>query len=125
MTISSALSAALTGLSANSRAASVVSDNIANARTEGFGTRGLSLSSISHGGGVRIDGVTRASDPVLLGERRAAGAGQGEAETRATFLQRIEGLIGPPTARQAFRPSSTLSRRVSSRRKAAPTASRG
>lgn len=96
MTISSALSAALTGLSASSRAASVVSDNIANAGTDGFGARDLSLSSINQGGGVRIDGVTRASDPVLLGERRSAGASQGAADTRAGFLQKIEGLIGTP-----------------------------
>jgi len=98
MTISSALSAALSGLSASSRAAAVVSDNIANASTEGFGPRSLSLSSISHGSGrgVQVNGVTRASDPVLLGERRAAGAGQGAADTRAAFLKKIEALIGTP-----------------------------
>lgn len=100
MTISSALSAALTGLSASSRAASVVSENIANARTEGFGTRSLSLASVTYGAGrgVQVTGVTRASDPVLLGERRAAGASRGEAETRAAYLQKIENLIGTPDA---------------------------
>jgi flagellar hook-associated protein 1 FlgK len=98
MTISNALSAALTGLTASSRAASVVSENIANARTEGFGERNLTLSSIAHGAGrgVQVVGVTRSSDPVILGERRSAGAAQGEAETRAGYLQRIETLIGLP-----------------------------
>ena len=51
MTISSALSAALSGLTASSRAASVVSENIANAQTEGFGERELTLSSIAYGAG--------------------------------------------------------------------------
>ena len=98
MTISSALSAALTGLSASSRAASVVSENIANARTDGFGERSLTLSSIAHGAGrgVQVVGVSRNSDPVILGERRSAGAAQGEADTRASYLQRIETLIGSP-----------------------------
>jgi flagellar hook-associated protein 1 FlgK len=98
MTISSALSAALTGLTASSRAASVVSENIANARTEGFGERELSLSSIAHGAGrgVQVVGVTRRSDPVILGERRSAGAAQEEAKTRASYLQQIESLIGMP-----------------------------
>lgn len=98
MTISSALSAALSGLSASSRAASVVSENIANAQTEGFGERSLTQSSIAYGAGrgVRVVGVSRNSDPVILSERRSAGAAQGEAGTRAAFLQRIETLIGTP-----------------------------
>ena len=98
MTISSALSSALSGLSANGRAASVVSSNIANANTEGYGVRQLSLSSNLQGAGagVRIVGTTRNVDPVLLGERRSAGAAQGQASTLAGFLTRIESLIGTP-----------------------------
>jgi len=98
MTISSALSAALTGLTTSSRAASVVSENIANAQTEGFGERSLTLSSIAHGAGrgVQVMGITRSADPVILGERRSAGAAQGEADTRASYLQKIESLIGTP-----------------------------
>lgn len=98
MTISSALSAALTGLTASSRAVSVVSENIANAQTDGYGERSLTLSSVAHGAGrgVRVVGVTRNSDPVILGERRTAGAAQAGADTRATYLQKIETLIGSP-----------------------------
>lgn len=98
MTISSALSAALTGLTASSRAASVVSENVANAQTDGFGERSLTLSSNAYGAGrgVQVVGVTRSSDPVILGERRSAGAAQGEADTRASYLQRIENLVGAP-----------------------------
>jgi flagellar hook-associated protein 1 len=98
MTISSALTAALTGLNASSRAAAVVSSNIANANTDGYGVRRLSLSPLVQGAGagVRVVGVTRDVDPILLGERRGAEAAQGQADTRAGFLTRIEALIGTP-----------------------------
>ena len=98
MTISSALTAALTGLTASSRAAAVVSSNIANADTDGYGVRRLSLSPLVQGAGagVRVIGVSRNVDPILLGERRGAEAAQGQADTRASFLTRIEALIGPP-----------------------------
>eukprot|EP00581_Thalassiosira_minuscula_P024003 CAMPEP_0184437988 /NCGR_PEP_ID=MMETSP0738-20130409/628709_1 /TAXON_ID=385413 /ORGANISM="Thalassiosira miniscula, Strain CCMP1093" /LENGTH=42 /DNA_ID= /DNA_START= /DNA_END= /DNA_ORIENTATION= len=41
MSISSALSNALTGLTASARRAEVVSSNISNAMTEGYGRRSL------------------------------------------------------------------------------------
>ena len=73
MTLSLALNNALSGLQANTRQAEVISTNVANALTEGFGRRGLSLSpgAIS---GVRVDGVVRASAPALTEARRFADA---------------------------------------------------
>lgn len=98
MTISSALTAAMTGLTASSRAASVVSSNIANADTDGYGVRRVSLSPLVEGAGagVRVVAVSRNVDPILLGERRDAEANLGQADTRASFLSRIETLIGTP-----------------------------
>ncbi len=98
MTLTGALSAALSGLTANSRAASVVSANIANASTEGYGVRSINTSAITHGAGygVRVDGVDRYVDPVLLGERREAEASYGDSGTRTTYLARVEDLIGLP-----------------------------
>ncbi len=98
MTISGALSAALSGLTANSRAASVVSANVANAGTDGYGVREVHLAALTYGAGygVHITGIDRVVDPVLLGERRAAEASLGETGTRAHALQRIETLIGSP-----------------------------
>lgn len=98
MSISNALGSALSGLTASARAASVVSSNVANAGTEGYGVRRLAVTSMTYGtnGGVRVVGVTRDTDPVLIGERRAAGAAQGQAGTRADVLARIETLIGTP-----------------------------
>ncbi len=77
MTISGALSNALSGLTAASRSAEVVAANIANATTEGYAARTLVLSSHSIGG-VAIQGVQRSIEPSLLADRRLADAEQGE-----------------------------------------------
>lgn len=99
MTISGSLSAALSGLSAVSRAAETVSSNISNAMTEGYGKRDVQLSSQALGGtgiGVRVVGVSRAGDPVLIGDRRISEAELGQASTRFDFLAAIETAIGTP-----------------------------
>lgn len=99
MSISTALSTALTGLMVSGRSADVVSSNIANATTEGYGVRRLSTSSQINGGdgtGVRVNGVERLVDPVLLAERRGADAALGESLSGANYLTRVEDLIGTP-----------------------------
>jgi flagellar hook-associated protein 1 FlgK len=73
MGITQALGNAYSGLTATSRAAEVVSRNIANASTPGYAARSLQVSHHIAGGdslGVRVDGVGRAGDPMLTAERR-------------------------------------------------------
>ena len=99
MSISSSLTNALSGLTAATRAAEVVSSNISNAMTEGYGKRELQLSSNvlqGRGSGVRVDGVARQTDPILLGNRRGAEAGLANADVAARFLSDIESVIGLP-----------------------------
>ncbi|OAN69189.1 flagellar hook-associated protein FlgK [Jannaschia sp. EhC01] len=99
MSISSTLSSALSGLTASSRAADVVSSNIANAMTDGYGVRRLDLAARqigNDGSGVRIVGITRQEDTVLIGQRRSAGADLGASQTAADFMARLESLIGAP-----------------------------
>ncbi|MDJ0825787.1 MAG: flagellar hook-associated protein FlgK [Rhodobacter sp.] len=99
MSISSSLTNALSGLTAATRAAEVVSSNISNAMTEGYGKREVRLSSNvldGRGSGVRIDGVTRHSDPVLLGSRRGSEAALARSSVSAQFLTDIEAAIGLP-----------------------------
>lgn len=99
MTISGSLSSALSGLTAAAKAAEVVSSNIANATTEGYGRREVITTPRavgSTGQGVKIVGVHRHVDPVLLGDRRLAQAATAERETRADFLRRLEQAIGTP-----------------------------
>ena len=99
MSISGALSNARTGLTAAARAAEVVSANVANALTPGYGRRELELSAQSLGGngtGVRIEGIRRTVDQPIIAERRLADAGLADQAARADFLARIEQAIGTP-----------------------------
>lgn len=101
MSMSSALSNALSGLTAAARSADVVSSNISNALTDGYGRRELDLSSRVLGGqgsGVHIDGISRLVDQVVIADRRLADASLGHASVLADFLQRIEYVIGEPGA---------------------------
>ncbi|WP_322891178.1 MULTISPECIES: flagellar hook-associated protein FlgK [unclassified Yoonia] len=97
MSISSALNNAVTGLTASSRLAEVVSSNLSNALTEGYGRRDVTLSAAQvggKGGGVRIEGITRFSDPGLLADRRLADAALTAAQRSANALVRLETSFG-------------------------------
>jgi len=97
MGISSAFHSAISGLTAASRAAEIVSENIANAQTRGYARRSLSLSSNSVSPGVRILGVQRHADPGIIANRRQSESVFGAAETLAGFHSRIEALVGVAT----------------------------
>lgn len=99
MSISSALTNALSGLSVASRAADVVSTNISNAMTDGYGVRELEIASrgiTTAGQGAQVVGVHRHEDIVLVSDRRRADAEVAFSRTQMTHLQRLEGLIGTP-----------------------------
>ncbi|MFQ6546838.1 flagellar hook-associated protein FlgK [Aestuariibius sp. 2305UL40-4] len=99
MSITQSMANALSGLNAASRAAEIVSANVANATTEGYGRRSLELAADDIGGvgaGVRVVGVRREVDTAILADRRLADADLAGAETRSGALSRIEGLAGQP-----------------------------
>lgn len=100
MSFSASLSNALSGLTVSRRAVDLVSSNVANALTEGYAPRELSISTRNVGGasaGIQINGIVRLNDPILIGERREAQASVGESGTRATALLSIEQTVGDPT----------------------------
>lgn len=99
MSLSTSLANALSGLNAASRAAEVVSSNVANVMTAGYARRELNLSPQSLGGngaGVRIDSVTRAINQSVINDRRLADAEAGNTALRSDFLAGIEARIGLP-----------------------------
>ena len=99
MSISQSLNNAVSGLTATSRMAEVVSSNLANALTEGYGRRSLEISSGTIGGqgnGVRIDGVRRNVDPGLIGDRRLADAAMAGQDRTAAALTRLEAQFSAP-----------------------------
>lgn len=99
MTISGALSNALSGLSAVSRMAEVVSSNVSNSMTEGYAPREAQLAQRmlgSAGAGVMVTGVHRNVDPVILANRRLSEAELGQVSVRVAFLTALENAIGMP-----------------------------
>lgn len=99
MSITSALGSALSGLSATSRQAEILSSNVANATTPGYARREVGLRAAvlaGTGQGVAVTGVTRDVDRQLLAERRLAQAGDSDRGLRAEFLGRVERVLGSP-----------------------------
>ncbi len=95
MNMSTALNNAIGGLTAASRGASVVSENIANALTPGYARRSLELATNTISGhGVRSVGVVRHHDPVLTANRRTADADMAHQSEISDFHSRLESLIG-------------------------------
>ncbi|MGF6862387.1 flagellar hook-associated protein 1 FlgK [Rhodobacteraceae bacterium MBR-64] len=99
MSLTATLSNALSGLTAASRRAEVVSSNVANAATPGYGRQVAELTGNVIGGqgaGVVVATVRRDVDQILIGDRRLSEASLGAAETTAAGLARIEAAIGAP-----------------------------
>jgi flagellar hook-associated protein 1 FlgK len=99
MGISGAINNALTGLTANARMAEVVSSNLSNALTDGYGRRSVELSSVQvgdRGGGVRINAINRFVDAGLLADRRLADAALNGQERNAAMLVRLQQSMGGP-----------------------------
>ncbi len=99
MTISNTLASALSGLTAASRAAELVSSNIANASTPGYARRELMLAPRvvgTAGQGVQVVGVKRVENLPVIADRRLAQAAQGDSDARTAFYKQIEGAIGTP-----------------------------
>jgi len=94
MSITTALSTAMTGLTAAGRASSVVSENLANALTPGYAKRTLILSSGASAPGVRVEGIHRNIDPGIQASRRTAEAEHGGALIQSDFYNRLSGLVG-------------------------------
>ncbi|MCW1949926.1 MAG: flagellar hook-associated protein FlgK [Octadecabacter sp.] len=97
MSISNSLSNALSGMTAASRMAEVVSSNVSNSLTDGYGRRSLNLSSAVIGGrgaGVEIGSITRHVDSGILADRRLAGASLGGYGSLVSTMNRIQDVVG-------------------------------
>lgn len=101
MSLSNALSSALSGIAAASRGTEVVASNLANAMTPGFARRELQLASrptIASGGGVQVDGVSRVLRNSVVAQGRLAAAETARAETLASFHASVSDAVGVPGA---------------------------
>jgi flagellar hook-associated protein 1 FlgK len=87
---------------AYSKALQTVGDNISNANTQGYVRREINLAEMPSGAnsvyynssvlpnGVRVAGVTRATDQWLVADARTAGAESGAASARLTSMSAVE-----------------------------------
>jgi flagellar hook-associated protein 1 FlgK len=90
---------AYSGLSAMSRSAETVSNNVSNALTEGYNHQQVEYTATvlgSQGGGVGIEGITRSEDALTTRLRRDAAAGFANISTKAGALARLTDALGEP-----------------------------
>ncbi|WP_293863716.1 flagellar hook-associated protein FlgK [uncultured Alsobacter sp.] len=99
MSLSTALSSALSGLRTTQTQMQVVSGNVANVDTPGYSRRSAQLVETTGNGnvnGVRVAGVQRALDGILQRELRTETSGSGYTGVRATYTDRLQSLFGQP-----------------------------
>lgn len=104
MSISAALSSALSGLNASSRQVQTISNNLANALTPGYGTRQIELTSLPDrkSGGVQVIGITRQVDESVVNDRRRADSAVAASITSAAFFADLEFTLGTPEDPQSL-----------------------
>ncbi|WP_166417890.1 flagellar hook-associated protein FlgK [Cochlodiniinecator piscidefendens] len=99
MSMASAFSNALSGLSVTTRRAEIASSNIANALTPGYARRELDVNSVVLGGngaGVQASGVNRIVDLGVITDRRAADGQLAYINQVSSFYSTMEAAIGVP-----------------------------
>src|SRR3954469_20670069 len=100
MSLSSALSTAMAGLRANQAALTIVSSNVANAKTPGYVTQGINQIEVAGGAGqganVRINGVNRQLDQYIQAQLRTESAGGAYADQTASILSQLQNVYGTP-----------------------------
>ena len=96
MSVSTALSNALSGLDANARRAEVVSDNVANALVDGYAGRDVRLATRGVSGGVEVVGLARRGDPQARSRLRLAEADVAGSDALAAARERLSAAVGGP-----------------------------
>ena len=99
MGLSSALATAMSGLSANQAALSIISSNIANAQTPGYVTQNPNQVEVASGGfgsTVETTGVNRALDLFVQNQLRTETAGGAYADRTANILGQLQSVYGTP-----------------------------
>jgi flagellar hook-associated protein 1 len=104
MSLTSALSAAFSGLQANQASLALVSANVANADTPGYTRKILNQVAISAGDnvGVRTADVQRELDQYIQRQLRTENSGASYADTRAQLYQQLQSFYGQPGGADAL-----------------------
>jgi flagellar hook-associated protein 1 len=105
MSLQLALNTALTSLQVNQRVLSVISNNIANANTEGYSRQVVDLSSLTLDGtgyGVRIEDVTRKIDEYLKRAINEQTSTVGQSEAISDYYERMQIMLGEPGSQNSI-----------------------
>jgi flagellar hook-associated protein 1 len=99
MSLSSALSIAMSGLSANQAGLAIISSNIANSSTPGYVSESINQSELPTGGAgsaVKVSGITRVLDSYVQTQLRTENAGGGYADQISNVLTQLQNVYGTP-----------------------------
>jgi flagellar hook-associated protein 1 len=99
MGLSSALAIAMSGLSANQAALSIVSGNVANANTPGYVVQTPNQIEVASGGSgssVQVTGVNRQLDLYVQSQLRTETGGGAYADQTANILGQLQNVYGTP-----------------------------
>jgi flagellar hook-associated protein 1 FlgK len=99
MSLGSALATAMSGLSANQAALSIVSSNIANAQTPGYVTQSINQVEVATGGvgsSVSVTGVNRQLNQFVQSQLRTETSGGAYADQMANVLTQLQSVYGTP-----------------------------
>ena len=99
MSLSLALNNSLSGLNINRQSLAVLSQNIANANTQGYSRKIVEQEALyldGHGAGVSLKDVTRKVDEYLIKSLREQTSKVGLGDTVNDYSDRIQILIGKP-----------------------------
>ncbi len=105
MSLTQALSTALSGLQANQASLALVASNVANADTPGYTRKTINQVATSGSGisiGVRASDVQRELDLYVQRQLRTENSGASYADVRANFLSRLQDVYGQPGADNAL-----------------------
>jgi flagellar hook-associated protein 1 len=99
MGLSSALATAMSGLSANQAALSIISSNVANAQTPGYVTQSpnqIEVASGTYGSTVETTGVNRQLDLFVQNQLRTETSGGSYATQISNILGQLQSVYGTP-----------------------------
>src|ERR1700722_14530264 len=106
MSISQALSAALSGIDATQRELSVIAGNVANANTTGYVDESVNLAEVGTandaGSSVDTTGINRNLNALLQSQLWTETSGSSYADKASALYQQLQQIYGTPGSSNAF-----------------------
>jgi flagellar hook-associated protein 1 FlgK len=105
MSLSAALTVALTGIKTSSTATQVISGNLANAQTAGYTVKSVDLTEVTNGsilGGVSVSGYSRVSDSVLSATYNSATSNASYLSTQNGYMSQVQSVLDSSSNPPAF-----------------------